>query len=625
MTTLTREPLPDMTTATSTIVDPDRDRVLLEAYARSRSADAFAELARRYAGLVFATARRITRNAEDAMDVSQECFLELARRAGQIDAPLPAWLYRVACTRALNAVRNLATRRRHEAGAGTSPTSDRADDASWSDIEPLVDDAIAQLPPELRDALVLHFIEGCSQAEIAAVAGVNQSTISRRIQAGVESLRDALRARDVFASAPILVSGLGEIGRAPAPEALVSALGKMAAAGPAATAVATAGGVSIAMKLAAASLAVVVIATIAYVVLASSNQPSTWSTPVAATVPTSKVIDGVNVLAWGRGRDTTYLGALEAALAVTGPQHDYVTLMGDSALAFRVRWWRATNGPGWDPSSPVGEMPPWIGLVKQSTGWDMDWKIHLDGRSNMARYRADVVKSIDAGLPVLGYFQNMDMGVIYGYESGGDVVLVRDYSAGDAPLRVPLKANQGLLGFLTDRKDPPPRRDSIIRALQQAVKDGKGWVEDHPRREGPGAYHHGAGAYQVWIDDLRTVGKLPAEQLQQMVHPNYWTFDVLRDARRAAAKYLPRAAAEFDNPDARDALTRAAEHYARAVEIGDDAFRTGSAFQMPRNRNRADGWDDATRVREAETLTQFRDLDAAAIAEIETALKTIAK
>src|SRR5689334_8678613 len=93
-------------------LQPDAD--LLAAYARRRDADAFAELARRHAALVYGVSLRITRNTADAEDVTQQCFLALARQARQIRVPLPAWLYTLAHTRAIDAVRRSTTRRKHE-------------------------------------------------------------------------------------------------------------------------------------------------------------------------------------------------------------------------------------------------------------------------------------------------------------------------------------------------------------------------------------------------------------------------------------------------------------------------------------------------------------------------------
>jgi RNA polymerase sigma factor (sigma-70 family) len=122
------------------ILQANTDGALLAKYARSRDAEAFAELIRRHANLVFATARRITHNHDDAHDVSQECFLELARRAAQIDAPLPAWLHRVASTRALNLIRDAATRRRYESGA--SEVSNQPDEPDWRETEAIVDELL---------------------------------------------------------------------------------------------------------------------------------------------------------------------------------------------------------------------------------------------------------------------------------------------------------------------------------------------------------------------------------------------------------------------------------------------------------------------------------------------------
>jgi hypothetical protein len=48
------------------------DRELLGCYARTRDAAAFALLVRRYAGLVYGTAVRITRNGEDARKIVDE-------------------------------------------------------------------------------------------------------------------------------------------------------------------------------------------------------------------------------------------------------------------------------------------------------------------------------------------------------------------------------------------------------------------------------------------------------------------------------------------------------------------------------------------------------------------------
>ncbi|MCJ7822309.1 MAG: sigma-70 family RNA polymerase sigma factor, partial [Armatimonadetes bacterium] len=51
-----------------------------------------------------------------------------------------------------------------------------------------------------------------------------------------------------------------------------------------------------------------------------------------------RVLDGVPTLAWGRGRECTFAGALEAALATTDHPYTYTDLLGFTGLALRTRW-----------------------------------------------------------------------------------------------------------------------------------------------------------------------------------------------------------------------------------------------------------------------------------------------
>jgi len=205
------------------------DAALLERYAQTRDAEAFAELVRRHAGAVYGTCLRITRNPDDAEDAAQECFLELARRAATITASVPGWLHTAATNRSLNAIRDASTRRRHEEQAMNG--NHRNDEPAWDDIAPLVDAALEDLPGDLRVPLVLHFMEGRSQQEIAGDLGVNQSTVSRRIEAGLDGLREKLKRAGVVASVAVLGALLAENAASAAPATLAATLGKMAMAG----------------------------------------------------------------------------------------------------------------------------------------------------------------------------------------------------------------------------------------------------------------------------------------------------------------------------------------------------------------------------------------------------------
>lgn len=60
------------------------DAELIEHYASTRSAECFAELVSRYRDMVYSAAVRVVREPATAEDVTQECFLRLARSAASI-------------------------------------------------------------------------------------------------------------------------------------------------------------------------------------------------------------------------------------------------------------------------------------------------------------------------------------------------------------------------------------------------------------------------------------------------------------------------------------------------------------------------------------------------------------
>jgi RNA polymerase sigma factor (sigma-70 family) len=204
---------------------------LIEQYARDRDAEAFAGLVQRHAPMVYGVGLRITGNPADAEDVAQECFLALARQASDVVASPAGWLHAKARTASLNILRRAARRRTHEDRAAAANAAS-AEEPGWDDIAPHVDQALAELPDELREPLVLHFLEGQTQADVAAALGLNQSTVSRRLDKGVAELRRNLERAGVAVSVVVLASMMSGCAKITAvPAALTASLGKMALAG----------------------------------------------------------------------------------------------------------------------------------------------------------------------------------------------------------------------------------------------------------------------------------------------------------------------------------------------------------------------------------------------------------
>lgn len=196
----------------------------LQRYATTGDAHAFRELVQAHGEMVHATALRVTRDATTAQDVAQETFLELARKAGGITQSVAAWLHRVAWNRACDAVRRETTRKRVEDAMAEAWHTDY--EATWPDIEPHVDEALNELPQELREVLVLYFLEGRTQAEVARHLGKNQATVSRAIERGISAMREALRSRGVIAGAGLAALFANQTAHA-MPAALQTSLGKL--------------------------------------------------------------------------------------------------------------------------------------------------------------------------------------------------------------------------------------------------------------------------------------------------------------------------------------------------------------------------------------------------------------
>ena len=213
------------------------DQTLLARYAATRDAGAFEELARRHAGLVKTTCVRVLGNSHDAEEVAQECFLELARHADQVHSSVAGWLHRAATSRSLNALRSRLGRRVRERVAGRhSETLVSEVDITTFELQRIIEGTLKELPEELRRPMILHYFDGHSQREVATELGVNQSTISRRMQDALRQLRERLTQAGYVASAPAMMVLMQDkvtaaVGDSPMSEIAVSGAAGKAVAG----------------------------------------------------------------------------------------------------------------------------------------------------------------------------------------------------------------------------------------------------------------------------------------------------------------------------------------------------------------------------------------------------------
>ena len=195
------------------------DRELLTEYESRRAEAAFTELVRRYGPMVLCTCRRILGRGPDAEDAFQATFLILARKAGSLCSEtvrrlsLGAWLHHVAYRTALDVLAK-STRRKARERRGEAmrhPDLDPAAEATWNEVQPILDAELNAPPDEARSLLIACCLQGKTHAEAAAELGVPLGSLAWRLEKARALLAERLARRGVAVTATLLAVLLGEL------------------------------------------------------------------------------------------------------------------------------------------------------------------------------------------------------------------------------------------------------------------------------------------------------------------------------------------------------------------------------------------------------------------------------
>jgi RNA polymerase sigma-70 factor (ECF subfamily) len=129
-----------------------------------------------------------------AEDLIQETFLRVLGSIGQYQHPRPfkPWLYAIATNLARNHYKRADTRRTLAAGDdGVIEDEWEAPEAALlaQDEVQTVIAALASLPDEQREVIVLYYYQSLEGGEIAAALGIPLGTVRSRLAAGVRRLR----------------------------------------------------------------------------------------------------------------------------------------------------------------------------------------------------------------------------------------------------------------------------------------------------------------------------------------------------------------------------------------------------------------------------------------------------
>ena len=173
------------------------DVELLHAVARGDEA-ALARLYDAYRVILFGLLVRILNSREEAEDILQDVFIQVWRRAKDFDEkrgrPFTR-LVTLARSRAIDRLRQLGARQRLATGAAqehTETVSDALSDTIKVAQRETVRNALAELPEEQRNTLVLAYFEGLTQSEIAGKLNAPLGTIKTRMRSGMIKLRALL-------------------------------------------------------------------------------------------------------------------------------------------------------------------------------------------------------------------------------------------------------------------------------------------------------------------------------------------------------------------------------------------------------------------------------------------------
>jgi RNA polymerase sigma factor (sigma-70 family) len=213
------------------------DAQLLRDYAEHHSEAAFRELVSRHTDVVYASALRQVSSPDLAHDIAQTVFTDLARKAQPLagtlsgDASLLGWLYRSTRFLALNQLRDDRRRqaRERQAMENFNPASETTPE--WERMQPVLDEAMADLSDEDRDALLLRFFKNRDFRAIGTALGVSDDAAQKRVSRALERLRIQLTSRGVTTTAVALSTVLSTNAVPLAPAGLAATLSTAALAG----------------------------------------------------------------------------------------------------------------------------------------------------------------------------------------------------------------------------------------------------------------------------------------------------------------------------------------------------------------------------------------------------------
>lgn len=160
--------------------------------ARRGDREAVARLYERHAARVYAIARRLAGDDEQAADWAQEAWMRVFRALPSFrgESRFTTWLHRITVNAALHGHRS--NRRRQARMEDLGRMSDDTPRHESPIMRMTLERAVDRLPPGMRQVLVLHDIEGYTHEEIGEMLGIQPGTCKSQLFKARAKLREIL-------------------------------------------------------------------------------------------------------------------------------------------------------------------------------------------------------------------------------------------------------------------------------------------------------------------------------------------------------------------------------------------------------------------------------------------------
>lgn len=182
--------------------DPDPDDRTLAARALAGQQSAYSALMRRHRDAVYRLARGHVGDGDEALDITQEAFVAAFAALARYDGarPFRVWIARITLNKCRDWGRRRAVRRFFlfarpidDALAIADPDATPEDALHAQRERARINGAIAALPANLKDVLLLRTVEAMSQAETAHILGLTEKAVETRLYRARAKLTEILR------------------------------------------------------------------------------------------------------------------------------------------------------------------------------------------------------------------------------------------------------------------------------------------------------------------------------------------------------------------------------------------------------------------------------------------------